>query len=88
MRMMKVGVIGLGVGEQHIIGYQSDYCEVVAFDLNLGRANSVARNYGIPNAFDDGEGDNDPQIDAVSICSYGDVLGGHCRLEKWKTCVG
>lgn len=81
MRIMKVGVIGLGVGEQHIIGYQqSDYCEVVSVcDLNLGHANSVARNYGIPNVFDDWRKViEDPQIDAVSICSYDDGHAEQC----------
>lgn len=70
---LKIGVIGLGVGEQHITGYQRHpYCEVVALcDFSEEKLNLASKNYKhcrITSEADDILNDSD--IDVVSIASY------------------
>lgn len=73
MKRLRAGVIGLGVGEQHIAGYQSHpHCEVVALcdfsDEKLAMAK--AKYPGIRLTRQAGEVLQDPEIDVVSIASY------------------
>lgn len=75
MKKIRAGVIGLGVGEQHVLSYQAiENCEVVAVcDLDPAKLKEVAdrRNVGRRCA-DYREILRDPDIDVVSICSYDD----------------
>jgi len=71
--MLKVGVIGLGVGEQHIQGYRRHpRCEVVALcDLSQGKLSDVGDRYPeIYRTTKASEILDDPSIDVVSIASY------------------
>ena len=70
---MKVGIIGLGVGEQHIAGYHSHpACQVVALcDFSDDKLAQASEKY--PDLKLMGEADElleDPDIDIVSIASY------------------
>lgn len=94
-RNLKVGIIGLGVGEQHLISYvaQPD-CEVTAIcDLSAERAREIGDRYGVAARHTDYRRiTEDPDIDAVSICSYDDAHaeqaisalrnGKHVMVEK------
>lgn len=95
MRRLRVGVIGLGVGEQHAAAYSSHpACEVVALcDLSPERRAAARMRY--PAAKITGEaGDvlKDPAIDVVSIASFDDAhyehalaalqAGKHAFVEK------
>ena len=70
--VMKIGVIGLGVGEKHIEAYQSHpKCDVVAlcdFDekklVDLMPKTSMIRTFNAKDILED------PEIDLVSIASY------------------
>lgn len=76
MKTVTVGVIGLGVGERHIAGYQAiDGVSVKAVcDIDPARLRDVADRYDIPDRHIDYHSLlADPAIDAVSICSYDDV---------------
>ena len=92
---LKIGVIGLGVGEQHVIGYQAiDGCEVVAVcDQDPGKLAEVADRQDIPERHTDPRHVTEhPDIDAVSICSWDDAHadqavsafrhGKHVMVEK------
>ena len=72
-QILKVGVIGLGVGERHIDGYAQDKrCKVVAlsdFDGNK-LAEVGCRHPGTPLFEDANAVLNDPEIDIVSIASF------------------
>lgn len=73
MKRLKAGIIGLGVGTEHITGYQSHpNCEVVALcDFSAEKLNMAKAKY--PNCkFTDRANDilTDPEIDVVSIASY------------------
>ncbi len=74
-KKLKVGVIGNGMiaNHAHIPGYQSipDQVEIIyACDLKADRAREVADKYGIPKVTTDYKDViNDPEIDAVSICT-------------------
>ena len=73
MKSIKVGVIGLGVGEKHISGYRNHPdCEVVALcdfsDEKLAMAKS--RYPGIRLTLKPDDLLQDPDIEAVSIASY------------------
>ncbi|NMM46322.1 Gfo/Idh/MocA family oxidoreductase [Rhodospirillaceae bacterium KN72] len=73
---LKVGVIGLGVGERHIVGYQAiDGVEVTACcDTDPAKMAAVAERRGVPHLHKDYRTlIADPSIDAVSICSYDDA---------------
>lgn len=70
---LRAGIIGLGVGEKHIAGYEADHrCQVVALcDVDPDKLKSVGeRHPGRRLASDPGEVLNDPSIDVVSIASY------------------
>jgi predicted dehydrogenase len=95
VRPLKVGVVGLGVGEQHVIGYQAiTGCEVVAVcDIDAERVKSVADRRGIAERYTDARRVTEhPCIDVVSICSYDDAhakqvisalrAGKHVMVEK------
>lgn len=88
-RRVRAGVIGLGVGERHILGYQAHPdCEVVAIcDIDPDKlAEVAARHPGPRPLLDPAELLGDPTIDAVSICSYDDAHHGQivAALEAGK----
>ena len=71
--MLKVGVIGLGVGEKHVEGYlQHADCEVVSLcDLTDEKLAIAGEKYpGMRIVSDAGEILEDREIDVVSIASY------------------
>jgi predicted dehydrogenase len=71
--MIKAGIIGLGVGEQHISGYEAHpSCEVVAAcDLSKEKLESVRIKYPKINyTLSPNEILDDPSIGVVSIASY------------------
>ncbi len=95
MRPLKLGVIGLGVGEQHVLGYQRiPGCEVVAVcDIDPAKAAEVATRREVPRWFTDYRRITEhPGIDAISICSFDDHHaeqavsafrhGKHVMIEK------
>ena len=73
--MLKVGVIGLGVGNQHLIGYSADprvkLAAVCDFD-GQKTAEAVKAYPGVRAVASADEMLADPSIDAVSIASYDD----------------
>lgn len=76
MSRLRAGIIGLGVGEQHIAGYESHpECEVVAIcDLDTEKLAAVgARHPGLRRTTDPAELLADPGIDVVSVASYDDA---------------
>lgn len=76
--MLRAGVIGLGVGERHITGYQLDpRCHVVLLcDLNEQKMREVGeRHPGIALTTSPADILKNPEIDIVSIASYDDA---HC----------
>lgn len=95
MTRLKVGVIGLGVGEKHVEAYESrSDCEVAALcDLSPEQLREVAgRHPGPRTTIDAAEVLADPSIDVVSIatfddCHYRQVVaalesGKHVFVEK------
>lgn len=93
--VLRVGVVGLGVGEQHLVSYQSiPGCEVVSVcDIDPVRLRDIADRHGVPGQYTDYRKiTEDPDIDVVSICSYDDVHaeqaisalghGKHVMVEK------
>lgn len=79
MRMLNAGVIGLGVGEQHILGYQSHpRCRVTCIcdtdELKLSEVRS--RHPECRGVADVAVLLADPSIDVVSVASYDDVHAG------------
>lgn len=69
---VRVGVVGTGIGRLHIQGYrQLKTADVIAVaDLDRDRAESVAREYGIPRVFTGYQGLLEmDEIDAVSVCT-------------------
>ena len=95
MRPLKIGVVGLGVGEQHVIGYKAiPGCEVVAVcDIDADKLATVAERRDIAERYTDARKVTEhPAIDAVSICSYDDAhaqqvisalrAGKHVMVEK------
>ena len=71
--MLNVGVIGLGVGEQHIYGFQkSKYADpILICDFDEKKLTDVAIRSGIKNSTTDAEQIlTDPNIDIVSIASF------------------
>ncbi|MGR0185147.1 Gfo/Idh/MocA family protein [Azospirillum aestuarii] len=76
MTFLKAAVIGLGVGEQHIEGFERhSACRVtVLCDIDHDRLAAVgARHPGRSLVSDPGQVLCDPNIDAVSIASYDDA---------------
>ncbi len=95
MKTLRAGVIGLGVGEQHLRTYRRiPDCDVVAIcDTNSEKLREVGDRYGIERRFTDWRGLAEaPDIDIVSICSYDDAHaeqaiaclngGKHVMIEK------
>ena len=75
MKTIKVGVVGLGVGEQHLKMYKDiDDCEIVAIcDVDKIKLNKIAKEYEIPEIYSDWKKITEhPYIDAISICSFDD----------------
>lgn len=73
---LRAGVIGLGVGERHILGYEGDSrCEVVSLcDLNRERLQEVGQKHpGKSLTTSPQEILSDPEIDVVSIASFDDA---------------
>lgn len=73
MSKLKAGIIGLGIGEQHIAGYHShSACEVVGLcDFSAEKRRVVSEKYPQIDVYetDDAILEN-PEIDVVSIASY------------------
>ena len=94
-RKLKIGVIGLGVGEQHVIGYQripnvevTDICDIDPSVLKI-----VGDRNDVPNQHQDYKQiTENPNIDVVSIASYDNCHaiqaisafenGKHVMIEK------
>lgn len=73
MKRLRAGIIGLGVGEKHIAGYQSHpECEVVALcDFSEEKLAMAGRRYpGVKLTSKAEELLKDPDIDIISIASY------------------
>ena len=71
--LIKVGIIGLGVGEAHLRSYQDiDDVQVKSIcDIDNSRLETIADRYDIAYKFTDYRKlTEDPDIDVVSICSY------------------
>lgn len=79
---LNVGVIGLGVGEQHVRGYQSvPGVEVrMVCDRDEAKLAAVAKAYGIPSTSTNWRAVAEhPDIDVVSVCSYDDGHAAQCE---------
>ena len=94
-KTLRVGVVGLGVGERHLASYKNiSGVEVRAVcDLNGEHLQQVAHNYDVANFYIDYRNiTEDPEVDIVSICSYDDAHvqqalsafrhGKHVMIEK------
>ena len=92
---MNIGIIGLGVGEKHIAGYQNiPKCKIKAVcDIDHKKLKEVADRNGITERYHDYRKiTEDPEIEVISICSYDDVHteqavsalenGKHVMIEK------
>lgn len=95
MSSIKVGIIGLGVGERHIVGYrQIEGVDVTAIcDIDPAKLTEVGDRQGIAARFTDYRAMLErADLDAVSICSYDDAhadqavaafeAGLHVMVEK------
>lgn len=87
--MLRAAIIGLGVGERHISGYQaSPMCRVVALcDIDEEKVQAIGKRYpemALTTSPD--EILQNPNIDVVSIASYDDVHRDQivCALEHGK----
>ena len=73
-KRVRVGVIGLGVGEQHLLGFlQDSRCEVTTLcDLTPDHARAVAHRLGAAVRVTDRAEEIllDPDVDAVSLATY------------------
>ncbi len=70
---LRTGVIGLGVGEQHVIGYNAipGVSVKAVCDINPEHLNAVADRHDVSARHNDWRKIvDDPEIDAVSVCSY------------------
>lgn len=79
--ILKVGVIGLGVGEQHVAAYaRHPNCEVtMVCDLDPQRLEDVANRYEVAGRTVDAAAVTEsPDLDVVSICSYDDAHADQC----------
>jgi UDP-N-acetyl-2-amino-2-deoxyglucuronate dehydrogenase len=94
-KVMRAGIIGLGVGEQHLKTYNAlPNVEVKAIcDIDTTHLATVADRYDVPGrSADFHDITEDPEIDVVSICSYDDKHadqaisafnnGKHVMVEK------
>ncbi len=81
MKMLRAGVIGLGVGEQHVRSYQSiENVEVAAIcDLNESHMHVIKNKYNINKGYSDFRKITESNdIDIVSICSYDNFHAEQC----------
>ena len=73
MSNLNVGVIGLGVGEQHIIGFlkSNNVKSVSIFDKDKKKINEIQKKYPLKKIYtNDTEMINDKEINVISIASY------------------
>ncbi len=95
MKPIKAGVIGLGVGERHLVGYNSiPGCSVKAVcDIDSAKLAEVADRHKVSARHTDyRQIVEDPEIDVVSICSFDEAHaeqtiaafrnGKHVMVEK------
>lgn len=96
MAPVNIGVIGAGsIAKYHLETYAANPAArlVAVSDLNLDRARIVADHFGAPSAYrDPGELLADPEVDAVSICTWNNShaqwataaveAGKHVLVEK------
>ena len=76
MKTLNAAVIGLGVGERHVVAYQSmPHVEVRAIcDLDPVRLREVGCRRGIARRETEARRlTEDPEIDVISVCSYDDA---------------
>ena len=81
MKTLRVGIIGLGVGERHLVSYRAlPGVEVAAIcDLDAAHLDDVGGRYGIADRYADYRRITEcPDIDVVSVCSYDDAHAEHC----------
>ena len=81
MKLLRVGVVGLGVGEQHLRTYQRiENVEVAAIcDIDPSRLADVGDRYGVAGRHADWHHITEAEdIDVVSICSYDDGHAEQC----------
>lgn len=81
MKRLRVGIVGLGVGEQHLISYRAQpEVEVAAIcDLDPERLRAVGEAHGVAARYTDYRRlTEDPELDMVSICSYDDGHAEQC----------
>lgn len=92
---MRAGVIGLGVGERHVVAYNEiPGCSVTDIcDVDPAKVSEVARRQGVGRTHTDWRRlVESPDIDVVSVCSYDDAhaeqvvaalrAGKHVMVEK------
>lgn len=80
MKTLRTGVIGLGVGEQHVRSYRAleDVDVVAVCDIDAERVDAVADRWEVAGRHSDWQAvTENPAIDIVSICSYDD-----CHAEQ------
>src|SRR4051794_34557316 len=96
MQKVKIGVVGAGsIAALHLKAYQGNpRAELVAIcDIKADRATSVAKQWGAARSYSDpAELFADPDVDAVSICTWNDShaelaiaaveAGKHVLVEK------
>ena len=77
-KILKVGVIGLGVGERHVEVYNADSrCELVSIcDINQEKLTEVGKKYAVNLTKDADQILEDKSIDLVSIASFDNF---HCK---------
>ena len=75
MSALRAGIIGLGVGEQHITGYERAGCEIAAIcDIDAERLAAVAADHPDARAYASAdELLDDPDVGVVSVASYDDA---------------
>ena len=77
LKPIRLGVIGLGVGEQHLKGYSAleNVTVTAVSDLRIAHARRVVASYQLENVFITDKAEqllDSGLVDAVSICSYDD----------------
>jgi predicted dehydrogenase len=72
MPKFKIGIIGLGVGEQHLKKYKElKECKVtLIFDKNIKKLKSISKKYGVDYCLNENEIFNSKEINVISIASY------------------
>lgn len=83
MKRVRAGILGLGVGEQHVAGYEAHpLCEVVAIcDIDAERLETVGgRHPGPRRTTDPSQVLTAADVDVVSVASYDDAHYQQVRL--------